>query len=112
MPELEKLTNKYDEFQDVLIYAVVVPTSIIDTSWINVVPKLCKKYEIHYAISLDNIQTVTSNFNFNTFPHVIIIDKTGTVIYNGRFNNNPLIFVNNISTLLNDYISDIDKKPN
>jgi cytochrome oxidase Cu insertion factor (SCO1/SenC/PrrC family) len=100
MPELEKLTRTFFDNRDIQIFSVIIPTSIIDTSSIAIVEQLSKKYKVNFAVSLDNSSIVTKNFNFNTFPMVLIIDPNGNLIYKGRFNNKRIIFINNITKIL------------
>ena len=107
MPDLENLTLKYINNDAVQIYAVISPLSITDTTCRDVIKELSSEYKINYAISLESTVDIKSNLNFNTFPHVLVIDKLGRVIYNGRFNNNPCVFVNNISNIIDDHLSDL-----
>jgi len=103
MPDLEKLAVKYSEDDDIQVYAIIVPLSLIDTTSNKILNKLSIKYSLNYAISLTNINEITSNLNFQTFPHVIVVGKSGEVVYNGRFNNDPLILVNNITKKIDRY---------
>jgi thiol-disulfide isomerase/thioredoxin len=103
MPDLEKLAVKYREDEDIQVYAIIVPLSLIDTTSNKILNKLSIKYSLNYAISLTNINEITSNLNFQTFPHVIVVGKSGEVVYNGRFNNDPHILVNNMTKMIDRY---------
>jgi len=100
MPEVEKLTNSFIKEKDIQIFSVVVPNNDYDSTCISTIFELSDKYAINYGISMDPVSIVNENLNFNSFPLVIVVNNTGNLIYKGRFNNNPLVLVNNISSIV------------
>ena len=98
-PEFEKFYMKNKDRDDLLIYAVNLPYSILEMDKIeSMINKF--DYNFPFLISKNNFQYYRDRYNINGVPAIIILNKKGEMVYNSSLNNNPLVIVNNLQTLV------------
>lgn len=100
LPELETLYLDYKDDTNTLILAVHIPLSIIEDTSIIMRHHRKFKYSFPQYFAKGGKDIYEKRFNIVTYPHVSIIGKNGNTIHNGRFNNDPTVFVNNARTLV------------
>jgi len=98
-PEFDKFYMKNKDRDDLLIYAVNLPYSIIEMDKIE---KMIDKFDYNfpYLISKNNFQYYRDKYNINGVPAIIILNKKGEIVYNSSLNNNPLILINNLQAIV------------
>ncbi len=100
-PEFDKFYMKNKDRDDLLIYAVNLPYSIIEMDKIE---KMINKFDYNfpYLISKNNFQYYRDKYNINGVPAIIILNKKGEIVYNSSLNNNPLILINNLQAIVDN----------
>lgn len=105
-PEFEKFYNKNTQRGDMAIYAVGIPNRWQEQSDIeSVIFKM--DYDFPFIISENDFQHYKEKYNINGVPAIIVLNKSGEIVYNSSFNNNPLVFINNLQNIV-DKISESD----
>jgi thiol-disulfide isomerase/thioredoxin len=100
-PELENFHNKNKDRNDIEIYALNLPLKRQELSEIkNVIKQL--EYDFPFLISENTFSHFRETYNINGVPSVIVLNKKGKIVYNSSFNNNPLIFVNNLQSIVDE----------
>lgn len=98
-PDFDKFYLKNKDRDDLLIYAVNLPYSILEMDKIeSMINKF--DYNFPFLISKNNFQYYRDRYNINGVPAIIILNKKGEMVYNSSLNNNPLVLVNNLQTIV------------
>jgi len=104
-PEFEKFYQQNKNQPDLLVYVVGIPyQGEKDSTLFSMInrfnysfPKLLSKHEYPFYHEYYNILGV---------PAIIILDKNGELVYNGRFNNNPFILANNLQNKVDELLKE------
>ncbi len=92
MPFFSNLTEEYEKDSTTMFVAAFVSFEENDTMYYET--EIQQNYAFKWAW-VCNSKQVMQNLNFNSFPHLTILNKEGEVVYNGIVSNRPWIFVNN-----------------
>lgn len=98
-PEFEKFYNNNKDRDDIEIYALNLPLKGQKLSEIvRIINNM--EYDFPDAIAVKNYQHYHNIYNISGVPSIIVLNKKGKLVYNSSFNNNPLILVNNLQTIV------------
>jgi len=100
LPELESLYSDFKHDTNIIIIAAFIPyQESIDSSFIfNYYRKNGFSYPQYQTREVS--KEYERRFNIDGYPHVAIISRQGGIIYNGHFNNDPTIFIDNAKLLV------------
>lgn len=99
-PELNALYHEFKDHRNISIRAVNVLLSEKENPRQIYQNIRSRNYDFPLVFFRDGVQTLKKDLNLYGFPHALVINTRGEVIHNGRFNNDPLVFVDNIRGII------------
>jgi len=107
-PELNDLYHELKDRQDISIQAVNVLLSEKEDPRQIYQNIRSRNYDFPLVFFKGGEQMLKEDLNFSGFPHVLVINDKGEIIHNGRFNNDPVVFVDNIQGIIE---KQVENKP-
>jgi len=102
-PEFERFYEANKNRHDLMIYVVGIPyRGEEDSTLFAMINRF--SYTFPKLVAKNQYLFYHEYYNINGVPAIIILDKKGNLVYNGRFNNNPLILVNNLQKMVDELL--------
>ena len=108
-PDFEWFFQKYEQREDVKIYAVNIPTRGDTWEKIQRITNkqiTAKRYSFPVLFATENADSFEKKFKYQLYPTAIVIDKKGVVRYTGTVNILDYIKINNLDTILQKLLNE------
>jgi thiol-disulfide isomerase/thioredoxin len=96
-PHFSKLASRYQNRKDIKFYAVFLEFREIDTVVFN--REILLDYDFEWAW-IPQGKVLYDSLIMNGVPHISIIDKNNTILYNGKVSNRPWLYINHPNRFL------------